>query len=367
MQRAWRQVAWGIVLAGGIAVGACSPQPASIKELASERALADSLVDGYTPSQPESLEARVLAARTKTKAFLERHPDDVPASLTFVKLRLAEAAIHAMSDSTAMTMERAERAIYLKNGMKDCIAPLDRAIAKQPKNAEPYYWKALVLGLWEPVYGERDLDAEHSQLPQAIEAASKAVALAPDSTSYRTALASYQMLAGDDAGAIATLRGGKAKESPTLRILEEWERFPLPAGSVLARKETAGIAEWLAMSGLDDAHARVRAYWIPGSADSVRAFYDRKWNGLFWMAQPPRKNEKETLAYFSAAVLFDSTAGYRGLRKEDVGTQALSQAQGISVQLREIRNPGEGTVAAVPFAPGKVVCEILLTNHRRVR
>jgi hypothetical protein len=354
------------VAVGVVLLGACSREPASTKGLAAERALADSLVAGMTPSQPESLRARVGAARARTAAFVQKHPKDVPAALVFVKLRLAEAALAAPDDSTLEGLDHMQRSIRLKERMEDCYPVIDRAIEQAPKDPEPHYWKALILGLWEPIFGENDLDPKHTRLPQAVEAASRAVELAPDSASYRSALASYQMLSGDDKAAIETLRAGTNQNDPTLRLLVDWQEFPIPPGAVLSRKESAVIAEWMAMTGLDDAHARVRAYWIPGPAESVRAYYDRGWKGLFWMKQPPQKKEGETWSYSSAALFFDQ-AGYRPLREEDIQSRAMAQAEGVSIQVREVRSPNPETRAAVPFEPGKVVSEILLTNHRRVR
>jgi len=366
VRRSWQAGAWCLALTGMIVLGACSREPASIKELAAERALADSLVAGMTPAQPESLRGRVEGARERTAAFLDEHPKDVPAALVFVKLRLAEAALAAPSDSALAGLDYGQRSIVLKERMEDCLPVLDRAIEHAPKDGESYYWKALVLGLWEPIFAGQELDPEHSRLPDAIAAASKALELAPDSTSYRSALASYQMLSGDDQAALATLRAGKDQSDPTLRLLEDWEQFPVPPSGVLSRKESAGIAEWLAMTGLDDAHARVRAYWVPGSADSLRAFYERGWKGIFWMRQPPQTEKGETWSYSSAALFFDQ-AGYRPLRQEDLKSPQMAQAEGVSIQIREVRSPSEATRAVVPFDSKNVVCELLLTNHRRVR
>ena len=366
MRRSWQVGAWGLALTGVVLLGACSREPASTKELAAERGLADSLVAGMTPGQPESLRARVGAARARTGALLKRHPKDVPAALIFVKLRLAEAALAAPDDSALAGLDHTQRSIVLKERMEDCLPVLDRAIEHAPKDPEPHYWKSLVLGLWEPIFGEHDLDPEHSRIADAVEAASTALELAPDSASYRSALASYQMLSGDEKAALATLRAGSNQNDPTLRLLEDWERFPVPPSSVISHKESAGIAEWLAMTGLDDAHARVRAYWVPGSADSLRAFYERGWKGIFWMKQPPQKEKGETWTYSSAALFFDKEA-YRPLREEDLKSREMAQAEGVSIQIREVHSPTEATRAVVPFDVRTTVCELLLTNHRRVR
>jgi hypothetical protein len=354
------------ILAGVVLLGACSREPASTKGLAAERALADSLVAGMTPAQPESLRGRVEAARAATSRFLDRHPKDIPGALVFVKLRLAEAALAAPDDSALAGLDHTQRSITLKERKNDCLPVLDRAIALAPKSPEPYYWKSLILGLWEPIFGEHALDPENSRLAEAVASASKAVALAPDSASYRSALASYQMLSGDDRAAVATLRAGKDANDPTLRLLEDWERFPVPPSAIVSRKESAGIAEWLSMSGLDDAHARVRAFWVPGTADSIRAFYGRGAKGMFWMTQPAQVENGETWRYASAALFFDKD-GYRPLREQDLKTGAMAQAEGVSIQIREVRGPSSVTRKAIPFEPGTAVCELLLTNHRRVR
>lgn len=365
MRRPWSLVAWVAVVSASLVLGACSREPASVKQLAAERALADSLVAGHSGTSPESLMTRVVAARAKVAAFMKRHQKDVPAALTFAKLRLAEAAL-TPPDTSLARLDHNARSIELKRRMDDVIPPLDRAIAAEPKNPEPHYWKSLVLGLWEPVFGETEIDAKSSRLPDAVKAASAAVALAPDSATYRTALATYQMLSGDDKAAVATLRAGKNPHDATLLLLSEWEKFPLPAGSVHSHKESSGIAEWLAMNGLDDAQARVRAHWFPGPADSVRAFYRRSMGDAFWMKQPPQKQGNETLTYTSAAILFRAD-GYHAVSEADVKSQMMNQAEGVSIQVREVRNPSDATRKLIPFDAGPVVCEILLTNHRRVR
>lgn len=350
-------------------LGACSRGPASLKELATERALADSLVRGFTPSDPESLARLVTAARERTKKFLTNHKDDVPAAVIYVKLRLAEEALSPQEmppDSTGAPLDHFSRSAASKAKVADCLERLDHAIKREPKNADLYYWKSLVHGLFEPIFDKQVLDPKRSQLPQAVKAATMAVALAPDSASHRTALATYQMLSGDDAAALKTLRGGKEKESPLLRLLAEWERFPVPPGAVLSMRESAGIAEWMSAGGMDDANARVRAYWVPGSQDSIRAFYARTWKSLFWMTQKQTQPNGEEWAFGSAAILFDGD-GYRPVGAAEVKNSALAQAQGVSVQIREIKMPQAKSREAIPFDPGPVVCEMLLTNHRSVR
>ncbi|HEY6572780.1 MAG TPA: hypothetical protein VI198_05625, partial [Candidatus Eisenbacteria bacterium] len=220
----------GVALVALVMVlGACSRGPASLKELAAERALADSLVKGFTPSDPESLARIVTAAREKTKKFLTNHRDDVPAAVIYVKLRLAEEALNPQEspvDSTGAPPDHFSRAAASKARVVDCLERLDYAIKKEPKNAELYYWKSLVHGLFEPIFDKQAIDPKRSQLPQAVKAAEMAVALAPDSAAHRTALATYQMLSGDDAAALKTLRAGKDEETPMYRLLSEWERFP---------------------------------------------------------------------------------------------------------------------------------------------
>ncbi|HEU4725688.1 MAG TPA: hypothetical protein VFU59_10390 [Candidatus Eisenbacteria bacterium] len=358
----------GIAAALTLVLGACSREPASLKELAKERALADSLVRGFTPSSQESLTKIVVAARAKTSDFLTKHKNDVPAVLIFVKLRLAEEALTPQPqpvDSTGMPLDHFARAAASKAKVADCLVRLDYAVKREPKNAELYYWKALVHGLFEPIYDKLAIDPKRSELPQALEAAGKAVALAPDSASYRTALATYQMLSGDDKAALRTLREGN-KESPMRLLLSEWERFPVPPSAVLSMRESAGIAEWMTASGLDDANARVRAYWVPGPQDSIRAFYGRVWKDLYWMTQTQKQPSGENWAFGSAAVLF-TPEGYHAVTEKEIKNAALAQAQGISIQIREVRNPQAKSREAIPFDPGPVVCEMLLTNHRRVR
>lgn len=370
MRRSWSAPAWGIAAALVLVLGACSRQPASLKELAAERALADSLVRGFTPADPESLARAVTAARAKTNAFLDKHKNDVPAVLTYVKLRLAEEALKPQEapamDSTGAPLDHFARAAASKAKVKDCLVRLDYAIKREPKNADLYYWKSLVHGLFEPIFDKLVIDPKRSELPQALAAAGKAVELMPDSNSYRTALATYQMLNGQDAAALKTLREGKKQDTPMLRLLAEWERFPVPPNAVLSMRESAGIAEWMTASGLDDANARVRAYWVPGPQDSLQAFYRRIWKDLYWMTQKQRQPNGEEWSFGSAAILF-TPQGYKPVGEKEIKTASLAQAEGISIQIREVRNPQAKSREAIPFDPGPVVSEMLLTNHRRVR
>jgi len=374
VRRSWNVASTKVVAAMVFAVFAaawsgCSREPASIKELAAERSLADSLVRGYVPGS-DSLAFVVTRARTKTAEFLSRHGNDVPAAILFVKLRLAEEALNppppVPPDTTGAPPDPFARGVRAKARMVDALQRLDHAIKREPKNAEAHYWKALVHGLWEPIFDKLAIDPRRSQLPQAVAAAQKAVSLQPDSASYRTALATYQMLSGDEKAALRTFREGKDPRNPTLRLLAEWEKFPLPPKAVLSWRESAGIAEWMSQSGLDDANARVRAYWVPGPQDSLRAFYGRRWKRLYWMSQKQRQPNGEEWAFGSAAVVFEGD-GYRGALEADIKSNALLSAEGISIQVREVRNPHAASRAAIPFDPGPVVCEMLLTNHRKVR
>lgn len=373
MRRSWNGVAAGALAAGLLlllSLAACSREPASLKALKAERALADSLEKGFAPSNPDSLAKIVIAAREKTKKFLVNHKDDVPAAILYVKLRLAEEALTPQEapppDSTGAPPDHFARAAHAKLRLTDCVERLDHAITLQPKNAEIYYWKALVLGLWEPIFDKQAIDPKRSRLPQAIEAADKALALAPDSANYRTVLASYQMIAGDDAAALKTLRAGKDSTNATLLILSDWERFPRPEGAVYSPRESAGIAQWMAASGLDDASARVRAYWVPSSQEAIRAYYSKKWSGLYWLSQKQPPSGGEQLAFGSAAVMIEG-GEFRPVKEADLKTDAMAHAQGISIQIREVKNPSAKSRQAIPFDAGNVVCEVLLTDHRRAR
>jgi tetratricopeptide (TPR) repeat protein len=362
------------MLAAGVllllSLAACSREPASLKALKTERALADSLEKGFTPSNPDSLAKVVIAARGTTKKFLINHKDDVPAAVLFVKLRLAEEALTPQEemplDSTGAPPDHFARSAHAKLRLVDCVETLDHAISVEPKNPELYYWKALVLGLWEPIYDKQALDLKRSKLPQAIECAEKALALAPDSASYRTVLASYQMISGDDVKALKTLRAGKDTNNPMLLILSDWEKFPRPEGAVYSARESAGIAQWMAASGLDDASARVRAYWVPGTQAAIRAYYGKQWNGLYWLGQKQPSTGSEQLSFGSAAVVIEA-GGFKPVTEADIKGGAMANAQGISIQVREVKNPSAKSREAIPFDAGNVVCEVLLTNHRRAR
>jgi hypothetical protein len=346
VRHSWKNAAAGAAAAGLLVllvmVG-CSKTSASFRELKAEHALADSLVRGFTPTNPESLAKVVTLAREKTKKFLVNHKDDIPAAILFVKLRLAEEALtphpEPPADSTGAPVDHFARAVRSKARVADCVQILEHASTVDPKSAEVYYWKSLVYGLWEPIFEKQAIDPTRSQLPQAVAAATKAVALAPDSANYRTALASYQMLGGDD---------------------------PLPPGAAYSARESAGIAEWMAASGLDDTNARVRAYWVPVPQGAIRAFYEKNWNGLYWMSQKQAQKNGEKWSFGSAAVMIDGS-GYRAIHEADLKNPAMAGAQGISIQIREVRNMQAKGREAVPFPVGDVVCELLLTNHRRAR
>jgi hypothetical protein len=373
VRHSWKNAAAGAAAAGLLVllvmVG-CSKTSASFRELKAEHALADSLVRGFTPTNPESLAKVVTLAREKTKKFLVNHKDDIPAAILFVKLRLAEEALtphpEPPADSTGAPVDHFARAVRSKARVADCVQILEHASTVDPKSAEVYYWKSLVYGLWEPIFEKQAIDPTRSQLPQAVAAATKAVALAPDSANYRTALASYQMLGGDDAAALKTLRAGKDPSNATLLILSDWEKFPLPPGAAYSARESAGIAEWMAASGLDDTNARVRAYWVPVPQGAIRAFYEKNWNGLYWMSQKQAQKNGEKWSFGSAAVMIDGS-GYRAIHEADLKNPAMAGAQGISIQIREVRNMQAKGREAVPFPVGDVVCELLLTNHRRAR
>jgi len=374
VRSSWKGWAASLLVAATVAFLAfagCSKQSASLRELKAEHALADSLVHGFTPSNPESLAKVVTLACAKTKKFLVNHKDDVSAAVLYVKLRLAEEALtphpEPPADSTGAPADHFTRAVQSKARIVDCLEVLDHAITVDAKNAELHYWKSLVHGLWEPIFDKQVIDPKRSQLPQAVSEATKALALAPDSSNYRTALASYQMLSGDDAAALKTLRSGKDSTNATLVILSDWERFPVPAGAVYSPRESAGIAEWMAANGLDDTNARVRAYWVAGSQDAIRAFYDSRWKGIYWMTQKQPQKNGEVFSFASGAVVIEGNNNYRAVREADLKSAAMSHAQGISIQIREVRNMQPKSRAAVPFDPGKVVCELLLTNHRHAR
>lgn len=129
----------------------------------------------------------LLKASERLGVYLKAHPEDVGALL------LQARVLRALIVVTPVAIKLEDQGSHVTAGdtttvRRDALAALDKIVALDPKNAEAYYWKARTLMLSNQVAVQVGAEQALDPFP-AIDAAKRAVNLAPENTTFREYLA----------------------------------------------------------------------------------------------------------------------------------------------------------------------------------
>jgi len=324
------------------------PVDRAVELIMQDAAKAATQLSTYLDTQPNDVRALILSVRLGrfrqvTQPIVTRGGDSVP---TFASLSAEYAPHHAA---------------------------LNRALVLEPNNAEAHYWKArlfglshdwmgMLYGLTPPPAAERTL--AHALADSAVRFGRRAVELAPDRVPYREALAIYLILSEQEREAAAVLREVAGGHHPMATLLADWEAIPVPAGAVALSAEARGMARmWMEEGTIPDyPFLRVRMYVVMMPADSLQAFYRKRWPDFRLIPAEDERSGTTRVRSFVQHLKWRG-AGFVPVRnKKEIPEQPT---EGVNVALIEITNPPPEVREKFPVPVGKVFCSLSFINVRR--
>ena len=324
------------------------PVDRAIELIMQDAAKAATQLSTYLDTQPNDVRALILSVRLGrfrqvTQPIVTRGGDSVP---TFASLAAEYAPQHTA---------------------------LNRALKLEPNNAEAHYWKArlfglshdwmgMLYGLTPPPAAERTLAGAYAD--SAVRFGRRAVELAPDRVPYREALAIYLILSEQEREAAAVLREVAGGHHPMATLLADWEAIPVPAGAVALSAEARGMARvWMEEGTIPDyPFLRVRMYVVMMPADSVQAFYRKRWPDFRLIPAEDERSGTTRVRSFVQHLKWRG-AGFVPVRnKKEIPEEPTD---GVNVALIEITDPPPEVREKFPVPVGKVFCSLSFINVRR--
>ena len=307
-----------------------------------------------------TLSGGLPAARVELDKHLQSHPTDRGAGVLSARLRILELL------SEPVVMSPGEE---LPDPFPTEHDLLDGVLADDPNDAEAHYWKARMYGFENPGTSEAGRMAfVPVNLGKAIEHASAAVELSPESVDYRSALALYLVedMRWDEAKQALDTEEGRG--TALYSLLTDGEALVFPEGAVYSREDSDAFGEMQLNRGRipDLPQLRVSVYVVPMAADEVEAFYSQAWDGLELIKNDPSQPGGAQYLRFGDGGL---TALDPGASSEEL--EAASNARdGILFSIMEWADPdGDSLVETsaghpLPDTFGTTCCYLFFVNQR---
>jgi len=356
------------------------PQPANITPLEGTGSFLDRVA--AIAGRAEALEAGqpvdrarnlilqdVDKAATQLSAYLNRQPNDVRALILSVRLgwfqRVAEPLVIRGDDTVPTFASLAAQ--YAPHH-----AALNRALKREPNNAEAHYWQGRLYGLspdWMRVlYGATMPPPEIAAVARAfgdsaVRYGRRAVELAPDRIEYREALAVYLILTQREREAATVLRSVAAGRHPMSVLLADWEAIPIPAGAVALPEQGRVLGEKM----LDEESIsnypflRTRAYVVDMPADSVQAFYRKRWPSFQLIPMDDQRIADGRIRSYSQYLRWQSG---QVVPARDTSEMPDEPTEGIAIMLIEVVNPPAAVRKQLAIPLGSVFCSLSFVNLR---
>jgi len=367
--------------AGAVAVAARVPAPPDTTPLEGTGSLVDRvsvIVDRAEAAEAGQQVDRAIglilqdaakAARQLT-TYLDSHPNDVRALILSARLgRLGQIA-------QPLVIQRGDTLPTFASLAADYAphqAALNRALALEPNNAEAYYWKGRLYGLGQSwmgmLYGitappPAVVALARAYGDSAVRYARRAVELEPERLQYRVALAIHLILAEQEQEAATVLRDVAAGRHPMSVLLADWQAIPVPTGAVSLPERARGLTRMMtdeeAMS--EYPFLRVHMYVVVMQADSVEAFYRRRWPGFRLIRTEEHKNGDLRVRVYSQYLRWQGGQIVTARDKREIPDEPT---EGIAVALMEIVNPPAEVRQQYPVPLGSVFCLLTFINMRR--
>ncbi len=319
----------------------------------------EAFLDGTGNFDWARLPGAVDSAQSQIEGYLAVNPDDVGALV--LKARVGRVT-NMLRPTTIGSREGGGLEMDTVDYYAPLQAALDRAIELEPEMAEAYYWKARLFAI-DRVRMEGGEPVMRADWDLAIEPARQAVALAPREERYRVVLGLSLAQQGDIVGALDVLRDVEKGKNVLFRILEEFERVPVPASAQPFPRMAQVSAEMFAGApgGLRFfAPQRVRAFVFPGSPQDLEVFYRRYWPDFRLL---PEDGDPDVFGQYlepkgDGFVPSKSLEAIQGRRVPDKGIMLVVNRRADLTAEQLSRYPA-GFDSTVEF------CELLLVNYRQ--
>ena len=372
-----------VALSAWTSVSACQtpvPQPANTTPLEGTGSFLDRVA--AIADRAEALEAGqpvdrarnlilqdVDKAATKLSAYLNRQPNDVRALILSVRLGRLR---HVAQPLVIQGGDKVPTFASLAAEYAPDHAALSRALKLEPNNAEAHYWNGRLYGLshdWTGMlYGVTTPPPEIAALARAYDDSAvrygrRAVELAPDRIQYREALAIYLILTQQEQEAAAVLRDVAGGHHPMSMLLADWQTIPVPAGATSLPRESQGMAR---MEMADESMAeypflRIRMYVVTTAADSVQAFYRKRWPSFQLMPMQDQQMGDARMRSYSQYLRWQ---GGQLVPAQDKTEIPDLPTEGIAIMLIEIVNPPAEVRKQFRVPLGSVFSSLSFVNLR---
>jgi hypothetical protein len=302
--------------------------------------------------------------------YLKSRPDDVRALILFARLgRIQEIAKPRVFGKGAEQLP----ATPDKDEPAHLHSALDRALVLQPTNSEAHYWKARLYGVRTPIAVEDSFRMVPRDLERAIQFARRAVELAPESVTYREALALYLLAGEQRKEAMAVMREVSGGKHPIYLLASDLDSLPMPDGAVFLPDDTENIARMHLERGLisDYANLRVRMYAVPLRSTDIEAFYRSRWPS-FQLFEPDKAQQQENLSVSFQFLRLRNGILQPTVTKTDVQSAVSGTPRdGVVMGVYEFRNvPQDKRRSAagqkLPANFGDLFCFIVFGNVRNI-
>lgn len=284
------------------------------------------------------------------RAYLDAHPEDVPALLTATRISMSSWLFRDNASVPPLGTPREY---------------VDRALALQPDDAEVNLWHASVL------VGEASLpaDAPRNTRPnfdKAIQASRRAVELAPEDDRYRETLAVFLIHDQQPKEAMKVLAPLRDGNHPVYLLLRDFDSFPLPRTAAFDMEKANEYAMEQSMKGriADHVEVRARVYVIPATPNEIETFYKSHFPS-FRLGKPHSTEEHENTRADIYVFHFDRTAD--GWKPSAIKRGGPDPTDGMMVGLVAFQNATPEMRAETPAPVGESYCVLSLENLRPVK
>jgi hypothetical protein len=213
----------------------------------------------------------------------------------------------------------------------------------------------------------RDLD-------RAIQFVRRAVELAPESVTYREALALYLLAAEQRKEAMAVMREVGGGKHPIYLLAGDLDLFPMPDGAVFLPADTENFATMQLERGRisNYANLRVRMYAVPLRSADIEAFYRGRWPSFQLFEQDEAQQRPDMSIWGQFLRLRNGVLEPSVTRTDFQSGDSGTPPDGMWMAVIELRNvpPDKRTSPAhqkLPSSFGDLFSFMIIVNTRNIR
>ena len=310
---------------------------------------------------PDELTNKIDHAKRVLDAHLDSHQMDVKALILTVRLGIIEALVNPTVISKGQQPRDSEElfsSLHLN---------IDRALKLQPNSAEANYWKARLYGIRPATINEADrLVKKPIDLNKAIQFSRIAVQLDPENIAYREALAIYLIDGLQSKEALEVMNANGNEHHPISVLLKDIDAFPLPAGTIFSKEDSASFGEMQMMRGriTDFPQLRVQVFVVPMDTPEIEEFYKQMWAGFKFLRQGNAGPFAQFMRYEESNLIPASNMSQL--------VEWAGNKNGLLLTLQEVqeatRQQRKETPAGHPLPPslGENFGVMFYVNHRRI-